>query len=119
MKVFSLYYKDMDYTYYVSPWRDDYIEYLWEKETGRKFNILNYKLYEPKDLYSKLEDEWTHNKLDEHSIDNSSDFYNYLLARYEEEACDAQACEEYWRAFEKSEVTPDYDTIPFLDDYIY
>lgn len=119
MKVFSLYYKDMDYTYYVSPRGDDYIEYLWEKETGRKFNILNYKLYEPKGLYSKLEDAWIHNKLDEDSIDNSSDFYKYLLARYEEEACDAQACEEYWRLFEKSEDNSDYDTIPFLDDYIY
>lgn len=62
--------------------KEDYIEYLWEKEMGVPFNKLNYQLYEGgKNLYNQLERDWLDNKVDELNLLNDEGFKRFMLGR--------------------------------------
>ena len=102
--IVDLYYPRYGFTYKVDIWKDEYIEYLWEKETGTSFHPLSYFL-EPlgKEIYSKLEKEWANNKLPLYDIRQEKEFYNFLLDRFEDKAENA-----YWKSEEERQAEEDY-----------
>ena len=62
--------------------KEDYIEYLWEKEMGTPFSKLNYQLYEGgRNLYNQLESDWLNNKVDELTLLNDESFKRFMLGR--------------------------------------
>lgn len=63
-------------------YKEDYIEYLWEKEMGAPFNKLNYHLYKGgRNLYNRLESDWLSNKVDELNLLNNEEFKRFILGR--------------------------------------
>ena len=63
-------------------YKEDYIEYLWEKEMGVPFNELNYYLYKGgRNLYNQLESDWLSNKADELNLLNNEEFKRFILGR--------------------------------------
>ena len=91
----NLYYPDIDYTYDVLIWKNDYIEYLWFKHFGKHYDSLSYMLDDKNgEVYKGLEKQWYENKIDEFSIRNEEEFKQFLLDRYAEEARDRYYKEE-------------------------
>ena len=63
-------------------YKEDYIEYLWEKEMGAPFNKLNYHLYKGgRNLYNQLESDWLNNEVDELNLINDEGFKRFMLGR--------------------------------------
>ena len=85
--IITLYYPEYRLNYKVDIGKDEYIEYLWEKEIGKPFDVMTYFL-EPlgKDIYNKLEEKWFKNELDLFGIRNQSKFQNFLYNRFKDKA---------------------------------
>lgn len=87
MQTIRLDYYEIEYSYYVRPTKEDYIEFLWEQKTGAKFDKYLYKHDDPDGIiYKQLEDDWAHNKIDELGLSSSDEFKSFLTKKYEDEA---------------------------------
>lgn len=85
--IIYLYYPEIDFNYKVNIDKDEYLEYLYEKETNTPFNIMTYFLDKDKvKVYNKLEDKWFHNKLDLFEIRKEQEFYDFLINRFKDKA---------------------------------
>ena len=63
-------------------YKEDYIEYLWEKEMGVPFNKLTYHLHKGgRNLYNRLESDWLNNEVDELNLINDEGFKRFMLGR--------------------------------------
>lgn len=87
MRKYYLYYPEIDYTYEVEVWKDEYIEYLWYKHFNKYFNPMDYLLDDKSSkVYNAIENKWLKNEIDEFSIGNEPEFLKFLLDRFEDEA---------------------------------
>lgn len=81
--VMELYYPEINFNYKVDIGKNEYVEYLWEKQTNKKYYWFNYFLDDKdKKLYSKLEKMWLFNELDEYEIRKEPEFNKFLLDRF-------------------------------------
>lgn len=101
--IIYLYYPEYHLNYKVDIGKDEYIEYLWEKEIGKPFNIMSYFL-EPfgKDTYIKLENKWFKNELPLFEIRQELNFNFFLLERFKE-----KAELQYWKDEEERQMEED------------
>lgn len=83
----ELYYPEINYYFTVTPGKDDFLEYLWEKQLNTKFDPCLYKYDDPGGrFYKALENQWFQNEIDEAGIIRSTPFKNYLSFKYKEDA---------------------------------
>lgn len=85
--IVTLYYPEYRLNYKVDIGKDEYLEYLWEKEIGKPFDVMTYFL-EPlgKDIYNKLEEKWFKDELPLFDIRQESNFYTFLVHRFKDKA---------------------------------
>lgn len=98
--IMVLYYPNIDDGYYFTThaWKNDYIEYLWEKYFNKPFDIRTYLLDDKHGIvYNDLEKKWFNNELDELSISKEPKFTQFLLDKYEDEARNEFERENEWK----------------------
>ena len=91
--------------YEIEPYCDDFVEYLWQKATGKTFNGATYQL-EPdgKNWYNKLCEAWIHAGLNEQEIKEDQGFYEFMKSKYMPEALhDFLLCVQCASCIEKGE----------------
>ena len=103
MYTVDLKYPEIDYVLKVKPTKNDLIGFLWEKETGVKFDPSQFKKDDK--IYAKIESDWLQHTLDDFCVTRSPDFQEYLKDKYKNTAYSlyydeqekiAEALEQYY-----------------------
>ena len=110
--IITLYYPKIRFNYKVDVGKDEYLEYLWQKEIGKPFSIFTYFLEQNgKEVYNKLEYLWFKNQLDLFDIRQEESFKQFLLDRFEMKAYSKYQKEEEEMIMEEDRLKADLPTL--------